>query len=101
MFRSVLYSWRIEFLHVGFVEIGRAIFDEGFRLLSRNRFQAPVADEHQPYTSCSQPLAQIRDDIVAVKDFEQDELILDPTFSSNGQTDEGFLGDMEEILRMV
>jgi len=49
----------------------------------------------------SETLAQIKDDMVAVKDFEQDELILDPTFSSDSQTDEGFLRNMEEILRMV
>jgi probable F420-dependent oxidoreductase len=46
-------------------------------------------------------LPQIRDDIVAVKAFGPDELIIDPTFSSDSQTVQGFLRNMEEIRKMV
>jgi len=71
------------------------------RIVSRYNLAMTSQAQGKDGRSFSGTLAQIKDDILAVKDFEQDELILDPTFSSDSQTDEGFLRNMEEILRMV
>ena len=59
---------------------------------------APLGLERQ---FCSGTLSQIRDDIQAVKQFGPDELIIDPTFSQDSQTEAGFLKNMEEFRKMV
>jgi probable F420-dependent oxidoreductase len=46
-------------------------------------------------------LAQIRDDIASIKTSGPDELIIDPTFSSDSQNESGFLRSMEEIRKML
>jgi probable F420-dependent oxidoreductase len=44
---------------------------------------------------------QIKDDITAVKKSGPDELILDPTFSADSQTEEGFTGNLERLRKLV
>ena len=44
---------------------------------------------------------QIREDIRAVNDAKPDELIIDPTFSADSQTEDGFLRNLEQIRKMI
>jgi hypothetical protein len=44
---------------------------------------------------------QIKEDIAAVKAYGPDELILDPTFSSDTQKEQAFLRNMEEIRNFL
>jgi probable F420-dependent oxidoreductase len=46
-------------------------------------------------------LAQVKDDIASVKGFGPDELILDPTFSADGQSEKSFLKSMEDIRALL
>ncbi|MGA8905339.1 MAG: LLM class F420-dependent oxidoreductase [Candidatus Bathyarchaeia archaeon] len=46
-------------------------------------------------------LDQLKEDIRAVKDAKPDELIIDPTFSADSQTEEGFLKNLEQIRKMI
>jgi probable F420-dependent oxidoreductase len=46
-------------------------------------------------------LEQIKNDIHAVREIGVEELILDPTFSSDSQTEEGFLNNMEQMRKLV
>jgi probable F420-dependent oxidoreductase len=46
-------------------------------------------------------LAQVKDDIASVKGFGADELILDPTFSADGQSEKSFLKSMEDIRALL
>ena len=46
-------------------------------------------------------LDQIREDIRAVNEAKPDELIIDPTFSADSQTEDGFLRNLEQIRKMI
>ncbi|MGA2461654.1 MAG: LLM class F420-dependent oxidoreductase [Candidatus Bathyarchaeia archaeon] len=46
-------------------------------------------------------LDQLKEDVDAVKKFAPDELILDPTFSPDSQTEEGFLNNLDQIRKLV
>lgn len=46
-------------------------------------------------------LDQIQEDMRAVRDARPDELIIDPTFSNDSQTEEGFVRNLEEIRKMT
>lgn len=67
------------------------------------RYNLAITEKSQgkdrPFFSGS--LEQIKDDVLAVKAFGPDELILDPTFSPDSQTERGFLRNMEEISKMI
>jgi len=60
--------------------------------------QQPLGKERN---FCSGSLDQIKEDIQAVKDVKPDELIIDPTFSADSQTEEGFLRNLEQIRKIV
>ena len=46
-------------------------------------------------------LDQIKNDIAAVKAAAPDELILDPTFSPDGRSEQDFMRHMEKIRKLV
>jgi probable F420-dependent oxidoreductase len=46
-------------------------------------------------------LDQIQEDVAAVKKFGPDELILDPSFSADSQTEEGFTRNLEWLRKLV
>ncbi len=46
-------------------------------------------------------LEQIKNDIQTVRGIGADELILDPTFSQDSQTEKGFLGNMEQMRNLA
>jgi probable F420-dependent oxidoreductase len=46
-------------------------------------------------------LAQIKDDIASVKAYGPDELILDPTFSPDTQTEQSYLRNIEQIRKLL
>jgi len=58
----------------------------------------PLEKERQFFTGTRD---QIREDVQSIKEFGPDELIIDPTFSPDSQTEQGFLKNMEEIRKMV
>jgi probable F420-dependent oxidoreductase len=50
---------------------------------------------------CSGTFEQIKEDIASVKAYGPDELIIDPTFSSDTQNEQAFLRKMEEIRKLL
>jgi probable F420-dependent oxidoreductase len=64
-----------------------------------------LAITQQPITKdrpfCSGTIAQIKEDVASVKAYGPDELILDPTFSPDIQSEQSFLRSMEEIRKLL
>lgn len=58
----------------------------------------PQGKDRGPFSGT---LDQIGEDIAAHKKFGPDELILDPTFSADSQTEEGFTRNLEQIRKLV
>lgn len=58
----------------------------------------PQGKDRAPFSGT---LNQIKDDISAVKAYGPDELILDPTFSADTQSEQNFLRNMEEIRKLL
>jgi len=64
-----------------------------------------LAITHDPISKdrafCSGTFAQIKEDITSVKAYGPDELILDPTFSTDTQNEQAYLRNMDEIRRLL
>lgn len=72
-----------------------------FKLVARYNIDVrsePIGKERSFFSGS---LDQIKEDIRAVKDAKPDELIIDPTFSADSQTEEGFLKNLEQIRKMI
>jgi probable F420-dependent oxidoreductase len=72
-----------------------------FKIVARYNIDARQQPLGKERNFCSGSLDQIREDIRAVNDAKPDELIIDPTFSADSQTEEGFLRNLEQIRNMV
>jgi len=72
-----------------------------FKIVARYNIDVRPQPLGKERNFCSGTLDQIKEDIRAVKDAKPDELIIDPTFSADSQTEEGFLRNLEQIRKMV
>jgi probable F420-dependent oxidoreductase len=71
-----------------------------FKIVPRCNIDIRPEPAGKQRNSFSGSLDQVRQDIQAVKDVKPDELIIDPTFSGDSQTDEGFLKNLEIFAKL-
>jgi alkanesulfonate monooxygenase SsuD/methylene tetrahydromethanopterin reductase-like flavin-dependent oxidoreductase (luciferase family) len=80
-------------------EMGRNPAD--VKVIARYNFAVTPQPQGKDRAFFSGTLAQIKEDVAAIKAFGPDELILDSTFSPDTHTEQDFLRNMEEIRKML
>ena len=72
-----------------------------FRIIARYNIDVTPQPLGKDRAFFSGSLNQIKEDVRAVRDAGPDELIIDPTFSNDSQTEEGFVRNLEEIRKTI
>jgi probable F420-dependent oxidoreductase len=80
-------------------EVGRNPAD--VKVIARYNFAITPQQQGKDRAFFSGTLAQIKEDVAAIKAYGPDELILDSTFSPDTHTEQDFLRNMEEIRKML
>ena len=80
-------------------EVGRD--PANVKVITRYNFAVTPQPQGKDRAFFSGTLAQIKEDVAAIKAYGPDELILDPTFSPDTHTEKDFLRNMEEIRKML
>jgi alkanesulfonate monooxygenase SsuD/methylene tetrahydromethanopterin reductase-like flavin-dependent oxidoreductase (luciferase family) len=80
-------------------ELGRNPGD--LKIILRYNFSITVQPQGKDRAFFSGTISQIKDDVASVKSYGPDELILDPTFSTDAQNEQSFLRIMEEIRKLL
>jgi probable F420-dependent oxidoreductase len=80
-------------------EVGRD--PANVKIITRYNFAVTPQPQGKDRAFFSGTLAQIKEDVAAIKAYGPDELILDPTFSPDTHTEKDFLRNMEEIRKML
>ena len=71
------------------------------KVIARYNFALTPQPQGKDRAFFSGTLAQIKEDVSAIKAYGPDELILDPTFSPDTHTEQDHLRNMEEIRKML
>ena len=80
-------------------EVGRD--PASVKVIARYNFAVTPQPQGKDRPFFSGTLAQIKEDVAAIRAYGPDELILDPTFSPDTHTEQDFLRNMEEIRKML
>ena len=80
-------------------ELGRNPSD--LKIILRYNLSITAQPQGKGRAFFSGTISQIKDDVASVKSYGPDELILDPTFSTDTQNEQSFLRIMEEIRKLL
>jgi alkanesulfonate monooxygenase SsuD/methylene tetrahydromethanopterin reductase-like flavin-dependent oxidoreductase (luciferase family) len=80
-------------------EVGRD--PANVKVVARYNFAITPQPQGKDRAFFSGTLAQIKEDVTAIKAYGPDELILDSTFSPDTHTEQDFLRNMEEIRKIL
>lgn len=72
-----------------------------FKIVARYNIDVKPQPSGKDRRFASGSLDQIKQDIQAVSGTKPDELIIDPTFSADSQTEDGFLRNLEQFRKMI